>query len=310
MNILFLELAKVINNSSTNVFDQKKIEGKVYNVNPSYIENLNKLIKEFDFYLVVTSNQDTPYDTVLYTLDQLGLDGTKVVSTLPYEKNPGDKMKRIQTWFESSRYSEFNYLVIDNYENIQPSPVDNIYLVINGFTNSELSKARVRFSGILAANKESDKPKNSDKQPSETLGQASLELVTLQNSLTLAQTEAEQQTAEAVFILNNNVDLFRKQYSHMSTYAARRELRKYLLDKFPKANVETVEASLSFKRFIRSKDTMIFGVLPVTLAGSGSMFAFTDLSTLTAVCASVCLFVALDLLSWLTIDSGTLKVHK
>ena len=73
MNILFLELAKVINNSATNIFDQKKIEGKVYNVNPSYIENINKLVKEFDFYLVITSNQDVPYDSVLFTLDQLGL---------------------------------------------------------------------------------------------------------------------------------------------------------------------------------------------------------------------------------------------
>ena len=310
MNILFLELAKVINNSSTNIFDQKKIEGKVYNVIPSYIENLNKLIKEFDFYLVITSNQDLPYDSVLYTLDQLGLDGTKVVSVLPYEKKPGDKMKRIQTWFESSRYSEFNYLVIDNYENIQPSPVDSIYLVINGFTDSELSKARARFSGILAASKETGKSKSQEKVPSETLDKASLELITLQNSLTLSQTETEQQTAEAIFILNNNIDLFRKKYSHVSTYEARRELRKYVLEKFPKANVETIDSALSYKRFIRSKDTMLFGVLPLTLIGSGSAFAFTDLSNLTTICATVCTFVVLDLLSWLTIDSGTLKLHK
>lgn len=311
MNILFLELAKVINNSEVNIFDQKKIEGKIYNVNPSYIENINKLVKEFDFYLVITSNQDVPYDSVLYSLDQLGLDGTKVIGTLPYEKNPENKMKRIQTWFEKSRYSEFDYLVIDNYENIQPSPVDNIYLVINGFTNQELAKARVRYNGIVAARKASEDSKNKEtNKPSEQMGQASLEMMTLQNSLTLAQTETEQQTAEATYILNNNIDLFRKKSAHQNTYEARRELRKYLLDKFPKANVETIDSLLSKKRFIRSKDTLMFGVIPMTVAGSGSFFAFTDLSNLTAICATVGLFVVLDLVSWLAVDSGTLKVHK
>lgn len=311
MNILFLELAKIINNSEVNIFEQKKIEGKIYNVNPSYVENINKLVKEFDFYLVITSNQDVPYDSVLYSLDQLGLDGTKVIGTLPYEKKPENKMKRIQTWFEKSRYSEFDYLVIDNYENIQPSPVDNIYLVINGFTNSELAKARVRYNGIVAARKASDDSKHKeDNKPSEHMGQASLEMMTLQNSLTLAQTETEQQTAEATYILNNNIDLFRKKSSHQNTYEARRELRKYLLDKFPKANVEIIDSLLSKKRFIRSKDTLMFGVIPMTAAGSGSLFAFTDLGTLTAVCATVGLFVVLDLVSWLAVDSGTLKIHK
>ena len=47
MNILFLELAKIINNSEVNIFEQKKIEGKIYNVNHSYVENINKLIKQF-----------------------------------------------------------------------------------------------------------------------------------------------------------------------------------------------------------------------------------------------------------------------
>ena len=311
MNILFLELAKIINNSEINIFEQKKIEGKIYNVNPSYIENINKLVKEFDFYLVITSNQDVPYDSVLYSLDQLGLDGTKVIGTLPYQKNPENKMKRIQTWFENSRYSEFDYLVIDNYENIQPSPVDNIYLVINGFTNLELTKARARYNGIVAARKASEDSKNKEtNKPSKQMGQASLEMMTLQNSLTLAQTETEQQTAEATYILNNNIDLFRKKYSHQNTYEARRELRKYLLDKFPKANVEVIDSLLSKKRFIRSKDTLMFGVIPATVAGSGSLFAFTDLGTLTAVCATVGLFVVLDLVSWLAVDSGTLKVHK
>ena len=311
MNILFLELAKIINNSEINIFEQKKIEGKIYNVNPSYIENINKLVKEFDFYLVITSNQDVPYDSVLYSLDQLGLDGTKVIGTLPYQKNPENKMKRIQTWFENSRYSEFDYLVIDNYENIQPSPVDNIYLVINGFTNLELTKALARYNGIVAARKASEDSKNKEtNKPSKQMGQASLEMMTLQNSLTLAQTETEQQTAEATYILNNNIDLFRKKYSHQNTYEARRELRKYLLDKFPKANVEVIDSLLSKKRFIRSKDTLMFGVIPATVAGSGSLFAFTDLGTLTAVCATVGLFVVLDLVSWLAVDSGTLKVHK
>ena len=311
MNILFLELAKIINNSEINIFEQKKIEGKIYNVNPFYIENINKLVKEFDFYLVITSNQDVPYDSVLYSLDQLGLDGTKVIGTLPYEKNPENKMKRIQAWFEKSRYSEFDYLVIDNYENIQPSPIDNIYLVINGFTNLELTKARARYNGIVAARKASEDSKNKEtNKPSKQMSQASLEMMTLQNSLTLAQTETEQQTAEATYILNNNIDLFRKKSSHQNTYEARRELRKYLLNKFPKANVEVIDSLLSKKRFIRSKDTLMFGVIPATVAGSGSLFAFTDLGTLTAVCATVGLFVVLDLVSWLAIDSGTLKVHK
>lgn len=311
MNILFLELAKIINNSDVNIFEQKKIEGKIYNVNPSYVENINKLVKEFDFYLVITSNQDVPYDSVLYSLDQLGLDGTKVIGTLPYQKNPDNKMKRIQTWFENSRYSEFDYLVIDNYENIQPSPVDNIYLVINGFTTQDLAKARVRYSGIVAARKASEDSKAKDeKKPSEQMGQASLEMMTLQNSLTMAQTETEQQTAEATYILNNNIDLFRKKSSHQNTYEARRELRKYLLDKFPKANVEVIDSLLSKKRFIRSKDTLMFGVIPATAIGSGSMFAFTDLGTLTAVCATIGLFVVIDLVSWLAVDSGTLKLHK
>lgn len=311
MNILFLELAKVINNSATNIFDQKKIEGKVYNVNPSYIENINKLVKEFDFYLVITSNQDVPYDSVLFTLDQLGLDGTKVLDVLPYVNDNSEKMKRIQSWFEGSRYSEFDYLVIDNYDNIQPSPVENIYLVINGFNDQELKKARARFTAITNARKVAEDEKNKRmKKPSEKLGAASAELITLQNSLTVAQTEAEQQTAEAEFILKNNIDLFRKKAAHQNTYEARKELRKYILDKFPKANVETVDALLTRKRFIQSKDTMMFGVVPATVAGAGSLYGFTDLGLLAVACSTVAIFVATDLLSWLAIDSGTLKIHK
>ena len=99
MNILFLELSKIINNSTANIFDQKKIEGKVYNTNPEYIANVNKLVKQFDFYLVITSNQNDDRASVLYVLDQLGLDGKKVIDVLPYSQTPVDKMKSIQNWF-------------------------------------------------------------------------------------------------------------------------------------------------------------------------------------------------------------------
>lgn len=311
MNILFLELAKVINSSSSNIFDQKKIEGKVYNVNPDYVRNVNKLVEEFDFYLVVTSNQNIPYDSVLYTLDQLGLNASKVAGVLPYSEDNSEKMKRIQTWFDNSKYSEFDYLVLDNYENIQPSPVENIYLVISGFTNQELTKARARFTGIVNARKVAEKDKQkSVNTPSKELGAASLEMITLQNSLSVAQTEAEQQTAEAEYILKNNIELFRKKTSSKSTYEARTELREYILKKFPKANVDRIDSLLTKKRFIKSKDTMMYGILPTTAISSASLFAFTDLGTLASVSFTVGIFIAADLLSWLAIDSGTVKLHK
>lgn len=311
MNILFLELSKIINNSTANIFDQKKIEGKVYNTNPEYIANVNKLVKQFDFYLVITSNQNDDRASVLYVLDQLGLDGKKVIDVLPYSQTPVDKMKAIQNWFASTRYPDFEYLILDNYENMQPSPDSNIFLVINGFSNSELEKATTRFQSILLASKaRKEKETKQENVPSAQMGQASLEMTTLQNALTLSQTEAEQQTAEATYILNNNIELFRKKASHQSTYEARKELRKYILDKFPKANVEVIDSLLTRNRFIQSKDTMMYGVLPATVAGSGSIFAFTDLSILSAAACTIGLFVLLDLVSWLAVDSGTLKLHK
>lgn len=313
MNVLFLELAKVINNSSTNIFDQKKIEGKIFNVNPGYVENINKLVKEFDFYFVVTSNQDVSRDSVLFALDQLGLDGTKLLDTLPYKEGGEEKMKRIQSWFENSPYSEFDYLVIDTYENIQPSPVENIYLVINGFTNEEYKKARMRFTAIVNARKVAEEEKNKREKKtttSEELGAASLELIALQNALTVAQSETEQQTLEAEYILKNNIQIFRKKAAGLNTYAARKDLRKYLLDKFPKASEERIDSLLTKYRFIQSKDTMMYGVVPTTVGGSAALFGFTDLGMLAVLASTVAIFVATDLLSWLVIDSGTVKVHK
>ena len=311
MNILFLELAKVINNSTSNIFDQKRIEGKVYNVNPDYVRNVNKLVEEFDFYLVITTNQNIPYDSLLYTLDQLGLNASKVAGVLPYVEDNTEKMKRIQHWFDNSKYSEFDYLVLDNYENIQPSPVENIYLVISGFTDQELSKARARFIGIVNARKVSEKDKEKAlNKPSQELGAASLEMITLQNSLSVAQTESEQQTAEAEYILKNNIELFRKKSSHQNTYEARSELREYILKKFPKASIERIDKILTQKRFFKPKDTMLYGIIPVTTASSASLFAFTDFGTLACVSFTVGIFIVSDLLSWLAIDSGTLKLHK
>ena len=49
-------------------------------------------------------------------------------------------MNKIQNWYQKQKASITNYLVLDNFENIQPSPIENIYLVINGFNNSEYDK--------------------------------------------------------------------------------------------------------------------------------------------------------------------------
>ena len=49
MNVLFLELSKVINTNIDNIFTNSTINGKLYNFNEEFISNINKLITEFDF---------------------------------------------------------------------------------------------------------------------------------------------------------------------------------------------------------------------------------------------------------------------
>ena len=309
MNILFLELAKIINNSEVNIFEQKKIEGKIYNVNPSYVENINKLVKEFDFYLVITSNQDVPYDSVLYSLDQLGLDGTKVIGTLPYQKNPDNKMKRIQTWFENSRYSEFDYLVIDNYENIQPSPIENIYLVINGFNNSEYDKCSKRFKTIVKNNLELNKQTEVVQTNSENLDSFSAELVEAKNTLMLQERTVDQQTKEALYLLDQHISYFSYETKDKGVFEAHDKVLKDLTKKFPKADTQKLITALNVKMFLTPSVVFKFVTIPVALIALASFIILTAMPIWLSVISAVGSLMLVDILTFIFLQNGIIKPH-
>ena len=133
MNVLFLELSKVINTNIDNIFTNSTINGKLYNFNEEFISNINKLITEFDFYVVLTNNcqKSLSFDDILFHLKSIGLEANRILGSLHTDDNES-KMNKIQNWYQKQKASITNYLVLDNFENIQPSPIENIYLVRRG----------------------------------------------------------------------------------------------------------------------------------------------------------------------------------
>lgn len=309
MNVLFLELQKVINNSSVNLFNQRTVEGTVYNTNPSFVNNLNKLIKDHELYLVLTSHckGSIAHEDVLYVLNSLGIDSNRFLATL-FEDDSAEKMKRIQTYFDKARHQIENYLVLDNYENIQPSPAENIFLVANGLNDEEYAKCDKRIKTLFTKQISSVKNKP-EVNPSKELDNCSKELIQQQNQITLKQTKKEQDTNEALYLLNSNPDYFKSKHSDDTTYVAREKVLSYLLDKFPQADKEQIENSLTRLGFIRPSFLTKYFAIPASLVSLVPYHFFTDLTAFYTVAAAGLTFVALDVLTWCLIDNKVVKVH-
>lgn len=307
MNILFLELEKVINNSTVNLFNQRTIEGTVYNTTPDFVENLNKLIKDHSFYIVLTSlcKNSIPHEDVLYVLNELGIDSLRLVDTL-FDDPSVEKMKRIQAYFSRTRLQIDNYFVLDNYENIQPSPDEHIFLVANGLNKEEYLKCDNR---IKKSFKKEVNTTPSSTTPSQELQNCSTVLIKQQNEISLKQTKREQDTNEALYLLTNNISYFKDKYSSSSTYVAREKTLSYLTEKFPKADEGVLEKALTSFGFLRPVAVTKVIVTPLSLISLAPYHFFTDLSTIGVVIAGAATFIALDILSWVLFDNKVIKTH-
>lgn len=311
MNVLFLELQKVINNSSVNLFNQRTIEGTVYNTNPGFVKNLNKLIKDHELYIVLTSRckDAIAHEDVLYVLNSLGIDSNRFLATL-FDNDSTEKMKRIQEYFDKARHQIDNYLVLDNYENIQPSPAENIFLVANGLNDEEYLKCEKRIKSLFTktvAPKDQTKP---DLNPSQELDNCSKELIQQQNQITLKQSKKEQDTTEALYLLNSNPDFFKSKHSDDTTFVAREKILSYLLDKFPQADKEQLEDALTKLWFIRPSFLTKYFATPLSLVSLVPFHFVADLSTAYTVLAAGVTFVVLDVLTWCLVDNKVVKIHK
>lgn len=308
MNILFLELEKVINNSTVNLFNQRTVEGTVYNTTPEFVNNLNKLIKDHDFYIVLTSlcKGSIKQEDVLYVLNELGIDSLRLLDTLFSDETP-EKMKRIQSYFSRCRHQIDNYLVLDNYENIQPSPTENIFLVANGLNQQEYLKCDKRIKELFT---KKVAPSESDSKPAaQSLDNCSKELIQQQNEITLKQSKQDQDTNEALYLLTNNVKFFKEKYSEYSTYVAREKALSYLTDKFPKANKVQIEDALTRLGFFRPAAVSKVVAVPLSIVSLVPYHFFTDLSAFGTLLAGIATFVALDIFSWCLIDNKIVKTH-
>ena len=311
MNVLFLELEKVINNSTVNLFNQRTVKGTVYNTNPSFVNNLNKLIKDHELYLVLTSRckDAIAHEDVLYVLNSLGIDSNRFLATL-FDDASTEKMKRIQAYFDKARFQIDNYLVLDNYENIQPSPAENIFLVANGLNDEEYLKCEKRIKALFTktvAPKDQTKP---DINPSQDLDNCSKELIQQQNQITLKQSKKDQDTAEALYLLNSNPSFFKSKHADDTTYVAREKVLAYLLDKFPQADKEKLEDALTKLWFIRPSFLTKYLAAPLSVVSLVPYHFFTDLSTIYTIAAAGATFIVLDVLAWCLVDNKVVKIHK
>ena len=309
MNILFLELSKVINTNVDNIFTSTVIEGKLYNYKPEFIENINKLIKKFDFYLVITNKaqKSLKYDDMLYHLSSIGIEANRVIGSL--HTSDKSKMASIQEWYQSQKASIDNYLVLDNFENIDPSPIENIYQVINGLNNSEFDKVAKRFEALVKANADNKEAEKEISNKDVDISGFSAELIAARNELTIKEKEEDKQTKEALLLLDHHKSYFSKEYKDEDVFEARSKLKKYLINKFPKANTDIIDKALTKKMFISENNVSSWFTIPVTILSGIGIFLGLDYSILMEALITLGVFVAADVSSYLALKSKLIQPH-
>lgn len=310
MNVLFLELSKVINTNIDNIFTNSTINGKLYNFNEEFISNINKLITEFDFYVVLTNNcqKSLSFDDILFHLKSIGLEANRILGSLHTDDNES-KMNKIQNWYQKQKASITNYLVLDNFENIQPSPIENIYLVINGFNNSEYDKCSKRFKTIVKNNLELNKQTEVVQTNSENLDSFSAELVEAKNTLMLQERTVDQQTKEALYLLDQHISYFSYETKDKGVFEAHDKVLKDLTKKFPKADTQKLITALNVKMFLTPSVVFKFVTIPVALIALASFIILTAMPIWLSVISAVGVLMLVDILTFIFLQNGIIKPH-
>lgn len=138
INVLFLDIDEVLNCNLNERTDAEHVNLIVNGVNhhdkfnPRLIENLNKLIKRYDFKIVLCSTWRKLFD--IYTMNdifknQMGIDGviidytTKEYLDTDYRDRrdwegdsalPRDRALQITKWLKEDKYNVKNYLILDD----------------------------------------------------------------------------------------------------------------------------------------------------------------------------------------------------
>ncbi len=310
MNVLFLELSKVINTNVDNIFTSSTINGKLYNFNEEFISNINKLINDNDFYVVLTNScqKSLSFDDILFHLKSIGLEANRILGSLHTESGES-KMNKIQDWYQKQKGSITNYLVIDNFENIQPSPIENIYLVINGFNNTEYTKCSKRFKTIVKNNLELNKQTEIVTENSENLDSFSAELVEAKNTLMLQQRTVDQQTKEALYLLEQHVSYFAYETKDVGVFEAHQDVLKQLVAKFPKADTQKLVTALNLKMFLTPTVVFKFATLPFALVALGSFIAFTVMPVWLSFVSALGVLMLVDILMFILLHNAVIKPH-
>lgn len=310
MNILFLELSKIINTNVDNIFTSTTIDGNLYNFNKEFISNVNKLVMEFDFYIVLTNNcqKSLSFDDILFHLKSIGLEANRILGSLHTNSNEF-KMNKIQNWYEKQKASIDNYLVLDNFENIQPSPIENIYLVINGFNDSEYDKCSKRFKTIVKNNLELKEQTDVVEVCSENLDLFSAELIEAENTLKLQERTVQQQTKEALYLLDQHISYFSYQTKDMAVFESHDKILKDLTKKFPKADTQKLVTTLNFKMFLTPNIVFKFVTIPIAFIALCFFIVLTAMPIWLSIISAVGVLMLVDILTFIFLQNGIIKPH-